>query len=161
MVISREQLANKVDRALKKLIKRDKFLLEKDVNERTIAHKLGEYLQQEFDDWNVDCEYNRYEDLTKKLDVPKDKVNWDDVEAKTVFPDIIIHHRGINENLLVIEIKKSSSILGSEFDARKLEGFTSQYGYRYGLFIKFYVGSEFTKSHDLEWYKDGKRLHGC
>lgn len=71
--------------------------LEIDVNGRAITYKLAEYLQELFPDFNVDCEYNRFEELKKKLDLPKnvpnldDKVSMGDLEARTVYPDIIIH----------------------------------------------------------------------
>lgn len=37
----------------------DYHLLENNVSERSIAHKLGCYLQLLFNDYDVDCEYNR------------------------------------------------------------------------------------------------------
>jgi hypothetical protein len=164
MSSSIEELEKRVNEALAKLRENDDFLLKNEVNERTITHKLAEYLQQEFPDWNVDCEYNRYRDIPKWLKVPKKKINWNwnDVEGKTVFPDIIIHHRnltGAENNLLVIETKKSTSTVGKQFDERKLEGFTSsQYNYQFGLYILFYVNEEFKNDPDLEWYKDGRKL---
>lgn len=51
--------------ALGVLQKNDSFLLENEVNERTIAHKFAEYLQKQFPDWNVDCEYNRMGDKSQ------------------------------------------------------------------------------------------------
>lgn len=164
MSFSKEELEKKVNKALDKLRKNDEFLLKNEVNERTITHKLAEYLYQEFEEWDVDCEYNRLRDIPKWLNVPKNKINWnwDDVEAKTVFPDIIIHHRnltGAENNLLVIETKKSTSNVGKEFDERKLEGFTSsQYNYQFGIFIRFYCDKEFKKDPYLEWFKDGQKL---
>jgi hypothetical protein len=76
-----------------------------DVNERSITHKIAEYLQYNFKEWNVDCEYNRLGDKVKTLPKPI-KTNSNDTDAKTIFPDIIVHKRGKNENLLVIEVKK-------------------------------------------------------
>ena len=51
--------AQNLEIALSELIERDSFLFEADANERSITHKLAEYLQAQFQDWNVDCEYNR------------------------------------------------------------------------------------------------------
>ena len=148
----------KVTKALRKLRKKDSSLLEIDVNERTISHKLAEYLQEEFPKLHVDCEYNRHGGLTKLLDLPKDQINWDDIESKTVFPDIVIHKRKIDSrNLLVIEIKKSSNKVKREFDINKIIGLTiNTYNYKFGLFVEFNVDD---CGHSLKWYKKGKLFH--
>jgi hypothetical protein len=62
-----DEIKEKVKYCLLKLKRRDKYLLEKDLNERTITHKLATYLQEQFQELNVDCEYNRFEDLVKIL----------------------------------------------------------------------------------------------
>ncbi len=117
-----------------------------------MTHKLAEYLQQEFQGWNVDCEYNRDRADVKKLTLPRQGIDWDDVEARTVFPDIIVHHRTTNDNLLVVEAKKSSSKINDEFDLGKLEQFKGDpFHYRYGLFIRFYVGEEAKTAPYLRW----------
>ena len=94
MTYTKEEIERKVNSCLQILRERDKYLLDNNLNERTITHKLATYLQEEFPDLNVDCEYNRLENIVKTLRLPRDRVNWDDTEAKTVFPDIIIHKRG-------------------------------------------------------------------
>lgn len=43
-----KQIESKVKTALQCLIKNDSFLLSNNTNERSITHKLAEYLQQEF-----------------------------------------------------------------------------------------------------------------
>lgn len=45
--------------AVSKLLKNDSFLLEIGASERSVSHRLGMYLQDNFTEWNVDCEYNR------------------------------------------------------------------------------------------------------
>lgn len=155
------EVKEKVEIALGMLLKNDVFLLEHDVNERSISHKLSEYLQQLFPDYHVDCEYNRIgkEKVDEKwiikelcLDVIDIKSN--DEEAVTVFPDIIVHIRGEKENLLVIEMKK----VGRSYtqDEKKLKAYTSQQqlGYSLGCFIKLK-----DKTFDLPiWYRDGKEI---
>ncbi|KKL55945.1 hypothetical protein LCGC14_2250330 [marine sediment metagenome] len=150
MSFTKDELERIVKSSLKKLRKLDKKLLDINVNERTITHKLAEYLQQNFPEFNVDCEYNRFEDLVKRLEFPKDKINGEDTEAKSVFPDIIIHKRGIQENnLLVIEVKKSSNINPADFDQLKLHTFRQEpYGYTFGLFLRIDLDGENDK---LEW----------
>ena len=149
-------IKKKVIFAINIFFKIDSFLFEKNVNERSISHKLAEYLQQQFPEWHVDCEYNRNFDEPKKLEIPKDEVNWDDTEAKTVFPDIIIHHRYTNDNLLIIEIKKSNSNVDRIFDKNKLESFGKLYhSYDFGLFLEFNVGKDFNKEYIMECYEKG------
>lgn len=147
----------KVNNALNILKQNDAILLEINVNERTLSHKLAEYLQGEFSEHNVDCEYNRHERETKMLYVPTDPINWNDIESKTVFPDIVIHNRNSdNENLLVIEIKKSSNKISPEFDIRKIQAFTKKpYNYKFGLFLKINVDDG---SNCLKWYQDGSEI---
>jgi hypothetical protein len=142
----------KVNNALNKLKEHDSILLKINVNERSISHKLAEYLQSEFSSFHVDCEYNRHLDLTKTLDVPKDPINWNDLESKTIFPDIIIHQRSTNEeNLLIIEMKKSSNRTNRQFDMSKIKAMMMEpYNYDFGLFLEINVndGDDL-----LEWYK--------
>jgi len=57
--ITTNEVKYSVDRALTKLLQNDSLLVELNANERSITHKLAEYLQLEFAAWNVDCEYNR------------------------------------------------------------------------------------------------------
>lgn len=52
--------------AISELCEKDRHLLSHDLNERTIAHKLALYLQEEFQEYNVDCEYNRNIDEMNK-----------------------------------------------------------------------------------------------
>jgi len=105
--MSFKEVKEKIDLAVKKLRINDSFLLVADTNERAISHRLAIYLQSLFEGLEVDCEYNRHGMKVKKIELPNDDINWDDTEAKTVFPDIIIHKRNTDRyNLLVIEIKK-------------------------------------------------------
>lgn len=62
------KMENKLITAIKVLFMRDRFLLENDIHERSIAHRLGMYLQPLFSEWDVDCEYNKKEINPKLLD---------------------------------------------------------------------------------------------
>ncbi|WP_390547212.1 hypothetical protein, partial [Qipengyuania sp. MTN3-11] len=60
-----------------------------------------------------------------------------------VFPDIIAHQPGHDEqNLIVIEAKKSTNPLGPDGDLAKLTQLKQQLGYEYAAFIQFSVGPE-------------------
>ena len=141
-----EEIKAKVQKSLSILSINDSFLLKNNVAERAIAHKLGEYLQNLFPYYTVDCEYNRHGQNKKIL------------SDKKVYPDIIIHERGNNKNnLLVIEIKKDINEDINDF--KKLSEFTrsgNDYKYHYGLFIHLNVDSA-AKSL-LRWFENGHEI---
>lgn len=149
---SNEDMKRRIIAAIRALYKRDGDLLDVDANERSITHKLAEYLGAEFPSWHVDCEYNRRGSAVKRLSLGFDKLNPDDLEAKTVFPDIIVHHRQTDDNLLVIEMKKNGN--DTTKDEAKLEAFTgSEYGYFLGLLL---VLKE--NDYELQWFAEGEKL---
>jgi hypothetical protein len=142
----KEEIKERIERCLERLTRDDRELLENDVNERSLTHKLAEYLQAEFTEWNLDCEYNRKYSTPNRLvghPFTQKGVPPDDVRARTVYPDIIVHHRNTDENLLVIEVKKASNPDGLEFDKWKLEGFRDQLGYRHTAFLVVTDAKEF------------------
>ncbi len=128
--------------AIDQLLEEDRFLFENDVNERSLSHKLAEYLQTRFPDWNVDCEYNRNHESIKRLNIESPSTSAEDTEGTTVYPDIVVHRRNTDENLLVIEIKKSTNSDNRQFDVKKLRLFISELGYAYGVFIGFATRTE-------------------
>ncbi|MBA7521873.1 hypothetical protein ES705_13984 [subsurface metagenome] len=151
MSFTKDDIEGIVKSSLQKLRRLDKHLLDININERSITHKLAEYLKEYFPEFNVDCEYNRFKDIVKTIKLPNERINWNDTEAKTVFPDIIIHKRGIEEdNLLVIEVKKSSNVNSGDFDRIKLQAFLQEpHNYAYGLFLRIDLDGE---NDDLEWF---------
>ena len=136
------QIERRVLQAAESLLTNDAYLLTHNLNERSITHKFAEHLKREFEEWDVDCEYNRDHDYTKRLHLPpRNDISSADLDAKTVFPDIIVHRRGTNENIAVIEVKKSTNPEGDEWDMLKLEAFRTQLGYRVALFFRFRTGA--------------------
>lgn len=131
-----------VSEALKTLLFRDAFLLEVDANERSIAYRLAMYLQMHLPDLHIDCEYNRDGVDPKKIQHLGLYPNDDDTEARTVFPDIIAHKRGTNENYLVIELKKSTNSTNRTIDYAKLRGYKKTLGFQFALFIELATDSE-------------------
>jgi len=148
-----EEVREKLFIALNQLSINDLWLLHNNLNERTIAHKLAEYIQQNFPEYHVDCEYNRDVEQNsglKKVNILKERyeaiknvvVDGASIDV-SVFPDIIIHRRGTNKfNLLVIELKKSKNTNqeARDFDIEKLHSFTDQserntLKYNYGVFL--------------------------
>lgn len=148
-----EELVNiALNEALEQLLRADEELLCNDVNERSISHRLASYLEPYFPGWNVDCEYNRNHDNPKRLDIKRRDTSSDDTQATTVFPDIIVHKRNTDENLLVIEIKKTSSRENDDYDLGKLNAFKVQLEYSFAVFLKIKVGAQ-TGVDSLEWIK--------
>jgi hypothetical protein len=131
--MNRKKLIRKVDLAISKFYARDLKLLDIGASEWAIAHRIAVYLEEYFQGWNIDCEYNRVwlSGATKR-----------NADGDYKRPDIVIHHRGMVEkehNLLVIEIKVDNS----SDDYTKLRDFTSPpsthrpFQYRYGLALSF------------------------
>lgn len=118
-------------RGLTQFEEREAGLFEIDVNERALTHKIAEYLQPLFNDWNVDCEYNRLGAAKKVLPFPRE-VQTDDTDGQTIYPDIIVHRRGRPENLVVIEVKKTTNKRNGDRE-RLVELTRKGYGYRVGL----------------------------
>jgi hypothetical protein len=120
----------------------DARLLNRELHETTINHRLAFYLEQniqetELNIYNVDIEYNRYYGNQKILNTIEGQ--------QTVRPDILIHTR-INDEVehqhyLVVEAKKAQI---TEHDIRKIEGFISDpnYFYLFGLTISYCINEE-------------------
>lgn len=107
---------------------------------------------------------DKYRELLKKYENNKTiQINDIDYITRTIYPDIIVHKRGKKDNLLIIEIKKSTSN-EKEFDHAKLECYTDQslptsLRYKYGLYIEFkttFKAKGEKPEHQLVWYTKGR-----
>jgi hypothetical protein len=133
--------------AIFELLKKDTYLLQKDVHEQSISSKLSCYLSTRIPSkWSVDVEYNRNGQVPKSLH-----------DMGNVKPDIIIHKRGKNNpqgtesnNLLIVEIKKDPTNEEKAADIRKIKSFLNEspFNYCYGVFIGFTSGNE----PNIEWF---------
>jgi hypothetical protein len=128
---------DKVVFALSDFYARETCLLEKDLGERTLTHRLAVALERQFPEWNVDCDYNRLGERTWRL--PKASiVSTDDELGKSIYPDVVVHQRSIPENLLAIEVRKASNHQPPEHDRHKLRGLTDPhlwFAYRIGVLL--------------------------
>ena len=140
-----DQIEKTVKDCIKKLYKNDGDIIANDINERTITHKLAEYLCPYFRHYSVDVDYNRNIDKSKEYN-----------NGKKGLPDIVVHKRKLKEkNLLIIEVKKVGQNQGRDTDQKKLEAFTNKegdYGYQLGLFLDIAKNWQDT---ELTWYKGG------
>ncbi len=154
-------LQQKITSAISKLLILDSFLLKKALNERTISCRLAKYIGDcfpNFSNWDVDCEYNKDHDNPKRLAFKVENVKTDDIEAKTVYPDIIIHERYVRKNLLIIEIKKDAQPSGINNDSKRIKKFIEQLKYQFGLFINLKTDKDFGVK-ELRWF--GKINNNC
>ena len=136
--------------ALSELLANDHDLLELDANERSITFRFAMYLQPRFPDWTVDCEFKRDGVEPKRLGHLELYPDSEDEEAKTVFPDVIVHRRGTKQNYLVVEFKKSTSRVDRQIDLRKLHGYKLQLGYVHALFVEVGTSGQASVA-ALEW----------
>ena len=166
--MNKNEIKNKIKRAYKILLKNDSYLLIVGVNERSLTHKFAEYLQLEFPEYNVDCEYNKNIDNPKTIPVWEEKKKELISELKnqhitkkreekiikildgeiSVYPDMIIHHRGTVDNFAVIEAKKSTN--KDRGDSEKLISYKNSLDYKYAIAIKFLVGSDYKDYRDTD-----------
>jgi hypothetical protein len=128
---------NKVIAALGEFCAREIHLFEKDLGERALTHRLAVHLERQFPGWEVDCEYNRLGERTLRL--PKATiVSTDDGNGKSIYPDIVVHQREIPNNLLAIEVRKTSNHQPLEHDQHKLRALTDPhlwFAYRIGVLL--------------------------
>ena len=177
------EIKAKVNNCLELLEKNEKEIIQNDINERTIVHKLAEYMQKEFPDLNVDVEYNRnleFGEGTPKYIQEIDReyvklIRGDSLELRghskfyhehvrqiTTYPDIIVHERGTNyHNVLIIEVKKSNNNTDWALDEAKLKAFTtskcnSGYGFQLGMHLIIYTEKPWRKP-TYEWWIGGRK----
>lgn len=174
-------LRSKVSEAINEFLSsRHAALLREDANERSITHHFACVLAKLLPDYDVDVEYNRAGEMrnTKRLEfrlentdeLPKGQDPRLDEHAHTVYPDVIVHLRSSDENIVVVEVKKRNGS-GVQKDMAKLRAFTHQekmtdegesYQYRLGLFLLFDVGEKVPNEGKVAalalWFADGTTL---
>jgi hypothetical protein len=93
---------NRLVAALREFYAQEAFLLDNELGERALTHRLAVHLERHYPGWEVDCEYNRLGERALRL--PRGTiVSTDDPLGKSIFPDIVVHRRAIPNNLLAVE----------------------------------------------------------
>ena len=124
----------KVVAAVGEFYAQETHLLEKDLGERTLTHRLAVHVEKQFPGWQVDCDYNRLGERTLRL--PHGSiVSTDDALGKSVYPDIVVHQREIPNNLLAIEVRKTANHQPPEHDQHKLRALTDPH-----LWFAYWIG---------------------
>ena len=129
--------------SLRRLFEQDVQLLTIDASERAIAAKLAQYLQLHFPDRHVDVEYNRMGNAPKMVACSGN--------PELVYPDIIVHLRMTDTNVLAIELKKDSNSENKEKDILKLGAYRCELMYSHALFIRLGVGASAGIVSECEW----------
>jgi hypothetical protein len=148
-----DEIKARFEKALAAFMGEQSQLLALDVNERAVGAVLAHlYVREVFPDHNVDAEYNRVGlgGLPKRLDLPPECGR----PKGRVYPDIIVHLRGHNdENLLVAELKMARNLQPRNCDHIKLQAFVDQLGYRVGVFVDLPVGEDAgDRVPDIRWF---------
>ena len=154
------EIERRMTTALRQLAVLDSYLLAKDVNERSITHRLAVYLQQHFDGWDVDIEYDGFEhephhlgDLERRLTELGSDGLLSDTDGRSVYPDIVVHHRATGDHLLVVEVTKSTSGVPDALARAKLDGYKNdpKQGYRHACLVHLRVGAGGREPFTLEF----------
>lgn len=135
-----EELIDIFEKAKNEFLEKEKTIIKNDTNERTLTQRLAFYLELQlrknikYENYSVDCEYNRKEEDIKRLKFGKN------TDKKEIYPDIIIHQRKIKKNLIAIEMKKTTSRNTDKIkDIEKLEALTDRkndYHYTLGIYFE-------------------------
>ena len=167
------ELMDIFEKVKEKFLKDEKEIIRIDVNERTLSARLmfhlqtlllNEIYQENYKEYSVDCEYNRINEIEYKIlkvceYIEKTK-NFEEVDKK-VYPDIIVHKRNENNNLIVIEMKKVNSyIKKKENDKNRLKAMTNPRklnNFNYILGVYFEVDTTGNNNHIIEFFVNGKK----
>ncbi|UNY98358.1 hypothetical protein MQE36_14880 [Zhouia spongiae] len=145
MNYNKENIEEILNNSIDELFEKDSQIIFESYNlhERSIAHRLAIYIENHFrkTDYVVDVEYNRMrnkygEDIIgnligKNLDFEKYGK-----KLSNVYPDIIVHKRDTDNNLLEIELKMQWKNSKRDFDYIKINEYIEQLSYKFGVYIE-------------------------
>ena len=161
------ELMDIFEKAKNKFLKEEKEIIKIDVNERTLSTRLmfhlpplllSEIYQESYKEYSVDCEYNRRKEIVKIL--PKEYRELEKKD-KQIYPDIILHQRNSEKNLMIIEMKKTYSLDegGKNENRDRLKFLTSlrkENKYKYLLGVYFEV-NKFPDKCKIEFFVKEKK----
>lgn len=145
MTYTEEQIEQILNTSIDELFEKDSQIIFETYNlhERSITHRLAIYIEKHFENTNyvVDVEYNRMRNnygedvignlIGKNLDFEKYGK-----DSSNVYPDIIVHKRDTNNNLLEIELKMQWKNSKRDFDYIKINEYITQLDYKFGVYIE-------------------------
>lgn len=138
-----EIIKSKIKGCLNKIYTEDKNLFEKNkgrgVCERCLVFRFALYLQEAFNDYIVDCDYNSSSQNGKESNGKSIPDSTGKISKK--FIDIIIHKRenNVKSDFICFEIKKwnNKDNEAVKKDENNLKVLTNDYGYKYGFHLIF------------------------
>jgi len=153
----RDRVFGALESAARMVGKMDAYLLENDLRKEAISHRLAYYLEEtlledkilDLKNFSIDCEYNSgagYQRKYLQIKWPKGSQSQLRKRDQHVRPDIIVHQRGRdyeNTNLLMVEVKKSSTIsqTAEKFAVLKCEAYRkSSLRYLFAAYVCFTTG---------------------
>ena len=145
-----------IDIIMPQQISEDARILNRELHETAINHRLAYYLEQNMQDgplseYSVDIEYNRFYGNAKLVKTVEGLI--------AIRPDIVIHtrmNRNINpQHFLAIEAKKGEILL---HDINKIKGLISDshYNYLFGFTISYCSNNNYTIG--SIYYFDGREI---
>ncbi|MFZ8073972.1 hypothetical protein ACO1G0_02910 [Fusobacterium watanabei] len=147
------------EKAKNEFLEKEKAIIKNDTNEKTLTQRLAFYLELQlrknikYENYSVDCEYNRKEEDIKRLKFGKN------IDKKEIYPDIIVHQRKIKNNLIAIEMKKTTSRNTDKIkDIEKLEALTDRknsYHYTLGIYFELDITDN---NNIIKFFVDGKEI---
>ena len=145
-----DQIKILIQNCLSQLYDNDRFLFERNnnrgISERGLVFRFAYYLQNEIEDFYVDCDFNssfehhinEHGDQLSTEMSGKEIKNQDGTITKR-FIDIIVHKRDFqtNSDYICFEFKKwnNNKAFEREKDFNNLRRLTSDYGYKFGFHI--------------------------
>ena len=154
-----KELIDIFEKAKNEFLEKEKTIIKNDTNERTLTQRLAFYLELQlrknikYENYSVDCEYNRKEEDIKRLKFGKN------TDKKEIYPDIIVHQRKIKNNLIAIEMKKTTSKNTDKIkDIEKLEALTDRknnYHYTLGIYFELDITDN---NNIINFFVDGEEI---
>jgi len=154
-----KELIDIFEKAKNEFLEKEKTIIKNDTNERTLTQRLAFYLELQlrknikYENYSVDCEYNRKEEDIKRLKFGKN------TDKKEIYPDIIVHQRKIKNNLIAIEMKKTTSRnTDKRKDIEKLEALTDRknnYHYTLGIYFELDITDN---NNIINFFVDGEEI---
>ena len=148
-----DAISDVVAKSVSKLLQQDKYLCDINAHEIAINHRIAIYLEEilnyygvlETENLSVDIEYNRISNVNNPSSILENKTqfeincvdhnNNEFLKQKIVRPDIIIHERDRENNVLWIEIKIGDDTLLCEEDIAKAYYACTQLRFKYGASV--------------------------
>ena len=150
---SKKELISLFKKANENFISKHSYLLKYNLSERCIVAALAMELNlvkndNNYEQFNVDVEYNK-----SKEDIKKNN-------GKKILCDLIMHKRGTNENLIILEMKKDYHKTNDKLnDIKRICNMTKEsirnFNYKLGI---IYLIIQKRKENEIIYYINGEEV---